>query len=58
MKYVLFLLLSSCAIFSHPQYCHTDGDCLNGQYCPGVRTPEQPPLVCRDKAIHSPMMGN
>ena len=48
-------LLSGCFLANHTQYCHTDGDCYNGQYCPAIRAPEQPPLVCQGKAIIPPM---
>jgi hypothetical protein len=53
---VLFacLFLSGCFL-NHPQYCHTHGDCLEGQYCPAIRAPEQPPLICQGKAIITPM---
>jgi hypothetical protein len=51
MKFwVVTLFLTGC-FFNHPQYCHTDDDCLNGQWCPTVRAPSQPPDVCKGKAI-------
>lgn len=56
MKFwVVTLFLSGCFLVNHPQYCHTDGDCLNGQYCPTIRAPELPPDVCKGKAIVTPM---
>ena len=58
MKLLLIVSLSlmGCSEFiNHPQYCHTDGDCLNGQYCPTIRAPEQPPDICKGKAIITPM---
>jgi hypothetical protein len=57
MKFLIVssLLLSGCFLINHPQYCHTHGDCLNGQYCPTIRAPEQPPDICRGKAIITPM---
>lgn len=48
--WIACLFLTGC-LFNHPQYCHTDGDCLMGQYCPTVRAPELPPDICRGKAV-------
>jgi len=54
-KLVLLSLLLTGCFFDHPQYCHTHGDCLDGQYCPAIRSPEQLPLICKGKAIVTPM---
>ena len=58
MKVFLIIVLAAvgCSEFiNHPQYCHTDADCLNGQYCPTLRAPQQSSDVCQGKAIISPI---